>query len=234
MLKVNEIEVSYGEIQALWGPSFEASQGTIVGLLGPNGAGKTTTFMTIAGLLTPKSGLIEFEGQNITTLLPAQRVELGISLVPEGRKLFPFMSVEDNLLLGSYVKRAKLNRQKSLDRVLELFPILQERLSQQAGTLSGGQQQMLAIGRGLMSDPKLLILDEPSLGLAPIIVDDIFDVFKKINEEGVTVLISEQHINRVLKIIDFGHVIEQGKIAVSGTATELENNTYVKEAYLGL
>ncbi len=234
MLKISNLQVKYGKIQVIWGLDLEIPKGSVVGLLGPNGAGKTSTFASIAGLVSPFEGSILYNEVEVTNLNPAKRVELGISLVPEGRKLFPDMSVKDNLLLGSYQKRAKSKRKESLNRVLTLFPILEERLNQQARTLSGGQQQMLAIGRGLMSDPSLLILDEPSLGLAPIIVDDIFNAFKRINEEGVTILISEQHVHRVLEIIDKGYVIEQGRIALSGNAKELEGNKHIREAYLGI
>jgi branched-chain amino acid transport system ATP-binding protein len=234
MLEVKNLEVSYGEIQALWGVNFEAKQGDIIGILGPNGAGKTTTFSAIAGLLASKSGNISFNGKDITSSKANERVNIGIAYVPEGRRLFPFMSVLDNLLMGNYSPRARAKREELLQWVFELFPRLKERERQFANTLSGGEAQMLAIGRALMSDPSLLILDEPSMGLAPIIVDGIFKVFNVVNKRGVTVLISEQHVHMVLKVINYGYVLEEGRIALSGTPTELENNEHVKKAYLGI
>lgn len=234
MLEVNNLQVFYGQIQALWGIDFQADQGKIIGLLGPNGAGKTTTFSAVAGLLQPKTGSVSYNGIDITRVKANQRVNLGISYVPEGRHLFPFMSVLDNLLMGNYSSRVKHKRKELLDWVYELFPRLKERESQLANTLSGGEAQMLAIGRALMSDPSLLILDEPSMGLAPKIVEEIFEVFKVVNKRDVTILISEQHVHMVLQIIDFGYVLEEGKIALSGTPGELENNEHVKKAYLGI
>ena len=234
MLEVKNLEVTYGEIQALWGIDFKADDGSIIGLLGPNGAGKTTTFSTIAGLLHTKKGQILFDNRDITQLKANQRVNMGISYVPEGRRLFPFMSVMDNLLMGNYSNRAKKERIKLLDWVFELFPRLQERINQFANTLSGGEAQMLAIGRALMSNPSLLILDEPSMGLAPKVVDEIFSVFKLVNKRGVTVLIAEQHVHMVLQIINYGYVLEEGRIALSGTPDVLSNNEHVKKAYLGI
>ena len=234
MLEVKNLQVSYGEIQALWGIDLKASDGNIIGLLGPNGAGKTTTFSTVAGLLRSKEGQVIYNGKDITHLKANQRVNLGISYVPEGRRLFPFMSVIDNLLMGNYSSRAKKERKELLEWIFELFPRLKERSNQFANTLSGGEAQMLAIGRALMSNPSLLILDEPSMGLAPKIVDEIFSVFKLVNKRGVTVLISEQHVHMVLQIINYGYVLEEGRIALSGTPDELSNNEHVKKAYLGI
>ena len=234
MLEVKNLEVSYGEIQALWGVDLKANQGDIIGLLGPNGAGKTTTFSTIAGLLKAKAGKVYFNEKEITNSKASQRVNLGISYVPEGRHLFPFMTVKDNLLMGNYISRVRSKREELLEWIFELFPRLKERETQFANTLSGGEAQMLAIGRALMSDPSLLILDEPSMGLAPKIVDEIFGVFTLVNKRGVTVLISEQHVHMVLKIINYGYVLEEGRIALQGTPDELENNEHVKKAYLGI
>lgn len=185
-------------------------------------------------MVRPSGGKIIFDNIDITTTDSSDRVNRGIALVPEGRKLFPHMSVLDNLLLGAYAKRARGNAEELLNRVYELFPILKERASQQARTLSGGQQQMVAIARGLMSDPEVLILDEPSLGLAPIIVQDIFTKFEEINKSGVTILISEQHVPMVLQIMDYGYVLEEGKIIVHGTSDELNENPHVKGAYIGI
>ena len=233
MLEVRDLKVSYGEIQALWGVDIEAKRGNIIGLLGPNGAGKTTTFSAIAGLIKSISGSIQFNNYDITYTKANERVNLGISYVPEGRRLFPFMSVMDNLLMGNYSPRAKKKREELLTWIFELFPRLKERSNQIANTLSGGEAQMLAIGRALMSDPSLLILDEPSMGLAPKIVEDIFKVFKVINNKGVTILISEQHVHMALKIINFGYVLEEGRIAITGTPLELKDNQHVRKAYLG-
>ncbi len=235
MLTIENLEVSYGEIQALWGVSLEVHENEIVGILGPNGAGKTSTFQSIAGLVQPKKGKIIFNGQDITKIKGSDRTDLGIALVPEGRRLFPFMSVRDNLILGSYSKHAKIKRNETMEWVLDLFPILEERINQPARNLSGGEQQMLAISRALMSVPSLLILDEPSLGLAPKIVQDLFKIFKKINKEkNVTILISEQHVAMTLEIIDRAYVLEEGRIALSGNAKEIASNEHVKTSYLGL
>lgn len=234
MLEIDDIFVSYGEIRALWGVSLKAEKGEIIGLLGPNGAGKTTTFQTIPGLKTPEKGQIILNGKNITKLKPGIRVNLGIAYVPEGRRLFPQMTVLDNLLMGNYSKRAKKNRQQLLKWIFDLFPILNQRVKQEAKTLSGGEQQMLAISRALMSDPELLILDEPSLGLAPKIVQELFNIFKEINQRGVTILISEQHVHMVLKIIHRAYVLEEGKIVLQGSPNEISSNDHIKKAYLGL
>ena len=234
MLRVNNIDVYYGEVQALWGVSLEVQEGEIVTLIGSNGAGKTTTLRTIAGLLHPASGTIEFEGEVISGLPPYEVVKRKISLVPEGRRLFPLMTTLENLELGSLTPDAKAKRKDSLDYVFEIFPVLKERRNQLAGTLSGGEQQMLAIARGLMSRPKLLMLDEPSLGLAPILVKEMFDIVKRINQEGVTILLVEQNIDHALKIADRGYVLETGKITMYGNGTELLEDERLKEAYLGM
>lgn len=234
ILEVKKLKKSFGNLIAVDEISFFINEGEIVALLGPNGAGKTTTFSTIAGLLHTKKGQILFDNRDITQLKANQRVNMGISYVPEGRRLFPFMSVMDNLLMGNYSNRAKKERIKLLDWVFELFPRLQERINQFANTLSGGEAQMLAIGRALMSNPSLLILDEPSMGLAPKVVDEIFSVFKLVNKRGVTVLIAEQHVHMVLQIINYGYVLEEGRIALSGTPDVLSNNEHVKKAYLGI
>ena len=234
LLEVSNIHASYGEIKALWDIKFQVPEGEIVSILGPNGAGKTTLFKAITGQIYPSQGRIIFNNKDITRLPAHERVNLGISYTPEGRGLFPFMSVKENLILGSYSKHARPKRDKSLKWVFELFPRLLERISQEARTLSGGEQQMLAVGRSLMADPSLLILDEPSLGLAPKIVHDLFEIFKQVNEEGVTVLLSEQHVHMALKIAKDGYVMEEGRIILQGTAEELSNNEHIKSAYLGI
>jgi branched-chain amino acid transport system ATP-binding protein len=233
MLKVQDIEVSYGESQALFGMTLEVKEGEVCALIGANGAGKTTTLRTISGLLKPKSGTIEFAGEPIHRV-PAHRiVDLGISHVPEGRGLFPMMTVKENLLLGGHVERVRKRRGHNLERMMELFPRMKERANQLAGTLSGGEQQMVAIARGLMSEPKLLILDEPSLGLAPIIVEEVFRIVKEISAQ-TTVMIVEQNVSQTLQIADRVFVLEHGKVVMSGVGHELLNDEHVKKAYLGL
>ena len=234
MLEVKNLNVYYGEIQSLWDVNIKIEKGSIVSILGPNGAGKSTLIKAISGLLMAQSGQIIFEDKDFTNLPANKRVEIGISLTPEGRGLFPFMTVEENLILGNYNKRAKLKRDQLLQWVLDLFPRLNERLKQPARTLSGGEQQMLAVGRSLMSDPSLIILDEPSLGLAPIIVNDLFKIFSQINKMGVTVLISEQHVHMALKISNQGYVLEEGKTVLQGKSSELANHEHIKLAYLGI
>jgi len=234
LLNVERLSVAYGEVPCLWEVSLEVDKGEIVTVIGPNGAGKTTLLKTIAGLLSPLNGHITFEGKEIERLRPHQRVELGISLVPEGRGIFPFMTVKDNLELGAYTRRAERYKKESLEFVYNLFPRLREREKQLAGTLSGGEQQMLAIGRALMSRPKLLMLDEPSLGLAPKLVIEIFQSIKRLNEEGVTVLLVEQNVHYSLKLASRGYVLESGRIILSGSSGELLDNEHVKRAYLGV
>ncbi len=234
MLKVNNIDVYYGDVQALWDVSFEVKEGEIVALLGSNGAGKTTTLNTISGLLRPRKGNIEFLGQELTKLPAHKMASLGIAHVPEGRRLFPEMTVEENLLMGSLMPEAKARRKESMEQVFDIFPILKERRGQAAGTLSGGESQMLAIGRGLMACPKLIMMDEPSLGLAPFLVDEVFRVIEQINREGVTVLVVEQNVAHALRACTRAYILETGRTTLQGIGKELLENDYVKEAYLGL
>jgi branched-chain amino acid transport system ATP-binding protein len=234
MLKVNDIDVYYGEIQALWDISFEVEEGEYVALLGANGAGKTTTLNTISGLLHPKKGNIEFLGQDFGHIPAYKTAEMGIAHVPEARRLFPEMTVKENLIMGSLSKEAKKKRKESIDWIFTLFPRLGERHRQEAGTLSGGEQQMLAIGRGLMLHPKLLMLDEPSLGLAPFLVDEVFKIIKKINGEGITILLVEQNVMHALNSCTKAYILENGRIALQGKGKDLLNNEHVKEAYLGI
>lgn len=234
MLKIEEIDVYYGDVQILRQVSFDVGEGKIVSLLGSNGSGKTTTVNTISGILPARDGSIQFMGQNITKIEPYVRVEMGLVQIPEGRKIFPTLTVMENLEMGSYLKGPKSQRNESFKLVSGLFPILEERKGQVAGTLSGGEQQMLAIGRGLMSKPKLLILDEPSLGIAPLIVEEIFQAVQKINREGVTILLVEQNVLQALGLSDEGFVLEEGRIALSGKGKDLLVNPHVKKLYLGL
>jgi branched-chain amino acid transport system ATP-binding protein len=234
MLEVNKISVFYGDAQALWDLSFTVNEGEVVTIVGSNGAGKTTTLRAVAGILHPRHGEITFLGKRIDTLPAHKIVEEGIAHIMEGRKLFPYMSVRENLELGAYTPRAWKRRVKTLEWIYELFPILKEREKQLAGTLSGGEQQMLAIGRGLMSMPKLLMLDEPSLGLAPKLVLLVFDIIRKINKEGVTVLLVEQNVHHALTLASRGYVLETGRITLEGKGKELLENPLVKKAYLGM
>lgn len=233
MLEVKKLNTHYGSIHALKGIDIEIDKGEIVTLIGSNGAGKTTTLSSITGLVKPSSGDIVFKGQSIKSLAPHEIVKLGISMSPEGREVFPALSVSENLQLGAYIKNDKSAIQKSYDRVYDLFPRLAERKSQAAGTLSGGEQQMLAIGRALMSEPELLLLDEPSLGLAPNIVLQIFDLIESINKQGVTILLIEQNANMALGIANRAYVLETGRISLSGDARALSCDENVKKAYLG-
>ncbi|HHW37428.1 MAG TPA: ABC transporter ATP-binding protein [Bacillales bacterium] len=232
MLKVEGISTYYGKIQALKSVSLEVKEGTIVTILGANGAGKTTTMNTISGLLHPKEGKISFRNEDITKLEPFQLVRKGIALVPEGRAILTGMTVLENLEMGAYHRNDK-GVKADLEMVMDRFPILRERKAQFGGTLSGGQQQMLAIARALMSKPKLLLLDEPSMGLAPLIVQDIFRIVKEINATGTTVLIVEQNARQALKIADYGYVLETGKVVAEGSAAQLLEDSSIKEAYLG-
>ena len=233
MLKVNNIDVYYGNIHALKNVSLEVNEGEIVTLIGANGAGKTTLLKTLSGLLKPKHGTILYNKQQIGGK-PAQTiVKNGVVHVPEGRRVFSNMTVEENLDLGAYLRKDRDGIKKDLNHVFELFPILKERRKQMAGTLSGGEQQMLAIGRAIMSKPKLLLLDEPSMGLAPLIVQQIFEIIQAINKEGTTILLVEQNAHMALSIADRAYVIETGKIVLSGTAKELQESEEVKAAYLG-
>ena len=234
MLRVERIEVAYGKIQALWSVSFEVPAKEIVALVGANGAGKTTTLHALSGLLRPSAGEITLDGDRLDRLSPKEIVARGVVHVPEGRKLFPDMTVADNLLLGGFGRAARPHRRERLDRVYEVFPRLRERRGQLAGTLSGGEQQMVAIGRGLMAGPRVLMLDEPSLGLAPIMVEDMFRVVEEINRAGVTVLLVEQNIAHALAMAHRGFVLESGRVVLSGTGAELLANERVRQAYLGL
>ena len=234
MLEIKNIDVFYGDVQVIWDISFEVKQGEIVALIGANGAGKSTTLKTISGILRPKKGEILFNDVPIHKVEPYKLTEIGIAHVPEARRLFVEMSVEENLDMGSLKGEAKKEREITKELVFELFPRLLERRRQLAGTLSGGEQQMLAIGRGLMSLPKLQMFDEPSLGLSPILVKEIFNVIKRIKAEGKTVLIVEQNVKQTLAIADRVYVLENGRIALQGTGEELLNNEHVKTAYLGV
>lgn len=233
MLAVKDINTHYGNIHALKGVSLEVKQGEIVTLIGSNGAGKSTTLATITGLIRATSGEIWFKGQNITNKSPSEIVKMGISLAPEGREVFPALTVEENLRLGAYTRNDKKGIKDSYDRVYGLFPRLYERKRQTAGTLSGGEQQMLAIGRALMSAPQLLLLDEPSLGLAPNLVILIFELITSINKQGTTVLLVEQNANMALSIAHRGYVLETGRVTLSDDAKALSNNEMVRKAYLG-
>ena len=233
MLKIDDLKVRYGGIEAVKGISFEVPEGAIVTLIGANGAGKSTTLRTIAGLVKPASGRIHLQAEDITGMSPDKIVTRGITLVPEGRRVFPDLTVLENLKVGAYLRRDKAEIDHDLQWVYDLFPRLKERSWQAAGTLSGGEQQMLAVGRALMSRPKLIMMDEPSLGLAPIIVKGIFDIIKEINRMGVTVLLIEQNANMALKIADVGYVLETGRITLTGSGQELLRNEDVKKAYLG-
>lgn len=233
MLNIDNINVFYGAIHAIKGISIEVDKGEIVTLIGANGAGKSTTLRTISGILKPKTGTISFEGNIINGQMPHKIVSCGISQVPEGRRIFANMTVMENLELGAYVRKNKKEIKEDLDTVFSHFPRLQERKKQQAGTLSGGEQQMLAMGRALMSRPKLLLLDEPSMGLAPILIKEIFSIIKKINKEGTTILLVEQNANMALSIADRAYVLETGKITLSGNAKDLAASEDVRRAYLG-
>jgi branched-chain amino acid transport system ATP-binding protein len=234
LLRVSEVDVYYGPVKILTKVSLEINEGEIVSLLGGNGAGKTTTVRTIAGLLYPTTGTVTFRDQDISRWPAHRRVENGLVMVPEGRKIFPTLSVLENLEMGSFLKKARSKRTELLDRVMQLFPILRERSSQAAGTLSGGQQQMLAIGRGLMSLPTMLILDEPSLGLAPLLVHEIFASIREANQADVTVLLVEQNVHLALAMSNRAYVLEEGAVALSGPADQLAKDDHIRRVYLGL
>ncbi len=231
MLKINDLKVNYGGIKAVKGISLEVAEGSIVTLIGANGAGKSTTLRTISGLIRPASGQVEFMGENITGLDPSSIVSRGITLVPEGRRIFPDMTVLENLKIGAYLRHDDLN--EDIEWVYDLFPRLKERHWQLGGTLSGGEQQMLAVGRALMSRPRLMMMDEPSLGLAPLVVKDIFSIIREINKKGVTILLIEQNANMALQTADWAYVMETGTITMHGSGAELLADERVKEAYLG-
>lgn len=233
LLSVQNIDVFYGPIQALFSVSLEVEEGEIVTLIGANGAGKSTLLRTISGLLKPRAGSIYFQNEDLTRKSSIEIVKSGISHVPEGRRVFPEMTVLENLELGAYVRNDRSEVEKDLKTVFERFPRLYERRNQLAGTLSGGEQQMLAIGRALMSRPRLLLLDEPSMGLAPILVSEIFEIIKEINARGTTILLIEQNANMALSVANRAYVIETGRIVLSGTSREVASNPEVKKAYLG-
>ena len=234
MLKVENLAVYYDDVQALRDVSFELRAGEVCSIVGANGAGKTTTLKAVSGLLRPAAGRIELDGKRLDGLPPHAIVELGVIHVPEGRKIFPTLTVYENLLMGGYSRRARGERPKNLDRVFALFPILAERRGQPAGTLSGGEQQQLAIGRGLMAVPRLLMLDEPSLGLAPLIVREMFEVVRAIHAQGIPVLLVEQNVIHSLQISDRAYTLENGAVVMSGPARELLEDPRLREAYLGL
>ncbi|MCK1981925.1 MULTISPECIES: ABC transporter ATP-binding protein [Peribacillus] len=233
MLKIEDINVYYGNIQALKGISLSINEGEIVTLIGANGAGKSTLLKSISGLLKPKQGKIVFEGQSIGGKAAQSIVKMGISHVPEGRRVFANMTVEENLQLGAYLRKDKAGIKQDMEKVYELFPRLLERLKQQSGTLSGGEQQMLAMGRALMAKPRLLLLDEPSMGLAPLLVKQIFHIIEEINKTGTTILLVEQNANLALSIADRAYVVETGRIVLSGKSEELTASEEIKNAYLG-
>jgi branched-chain amino acid transport system ATP-binding protein len=234
LLVLESVQAGYGDFQALFGVSLEVPEGRVISLIGANGAGKTTTLRVISGLLRPRQGTIRFRGKDISRVKPYEMVERGISHVPEGRQLFPFMSVEENLALGAYVPRSRPRLKQLIEEQFELFPKLAERRRQIAGTLSGGEQQMVAIARGLMAQPSLLLLDEPSLGLAPKVVDEVFEKIQEVARTGVTVLIVEQNVVDGLSISDAGYVVENGAVVLTGSSKELLANEQVRAAYLGL
>ncbi|MEF9940803.1 MAG: ABC transporter ATP-binding protein [Lachnospiraceae bacterium] len=233
MLKITNLEVYYGVIKAIKGIDFEVHEGEVVALIGANGAGKTTILHTITGLIQPKNGIIEFEGKDITKVPAHKIVSLGMAHVPEGRRVFAQLSVYENLKLGAYTRKDKTEIEETLQMVYQRFPRLEERKNQLAGTLSGGEQQMLAMGRALMSHPKIILMDEPSMGLSPIYVNEIFNIIKEVSASGTTVLLVEQNAKKALSIANRAYVLETGTIALAGDAKELMNNDSVKKAYLG-
>jgi len=234
MLEIENLSAAYGMVQILRDVTFRVEQGEIVSIIGPNGAGKTTLVKTIMGFLHPRTGTVKFNGENIEKLPTYKIVKKGLTMIPEGREIFPRMTVEENLMLGAYGIKDKAKIKKTKEKAFEIFPILKKKDKALAQTLSGGEQQMLVICRSLMSNPELLILDEPSLGLAPIIVEKVLDTVRTINEEGVTVLLVEQNIQDSLNIADRGYVLEEGKIILEGKSRELLSNSHIKEVYLGL
>jgi len=234
LLVVENLEVSYGATQVLWGVSFVVARGEVTCIIGSNGAGKSSTLNTVAGVLPIKRGRITLGGEDITALPAREHVKRRISLVPEGRQLWPGMPVEDNLLMGCFLRNLRSHAKTNLARVYDLFPRLKERRHQLAGTLSGGEQQMCAIGRGLMSEPQLLLLDEPSLGLAPILVEQIFTIIREISSQGVTILLVGENVNYTLQVSNYGYVMEVGRITLEGPSSMLANNEHVRRAYLGM
>ena len=233
MLEVKDLEVYYGMIQAIKGISFHVDKGEVIALIGANGAGKTTTLHTVTGLLSPKSGHVIFEGKDITKVPAHKIVSMGMAHVPEGRRVFAELSVYENLKMGAYTRKDKNEIEESLKNVYKRFPRLEERKNRMAGTLSGGEQQMLAMGRALMSKPKIILMDEPSMGLSPIMVNEIFDIIRSVSESGTTVLLVEQNAKKALSIADRAYVLETGKIALEGKAKDLLEDDSIKKAYLG-
>ena len=233
LLEVDSLEVAYGDVQVIWGISFTVARGEIVTLIGPNGAGKTTTLRAVSGLLTPRAGRIRFRGADLAGLPAHEIVRRGLIQIPEGRKLWPRMTVEENLLLGAFATPARSTARQRLERVYALFPRLKARRRQLGGTMSGGEQQMCAIGRGLMSEPTLLMFDEPSLGLAPLLVDELFAWVTDIAREGITILLVEQKVAHTLEIADRGYILETGRTMLTGTGKQLLENEYVQRSYLG-
>jgi branched-chain amino acid transport system ATP-binding protein len=232
-LEIQDLRVSYGGIRALKGVSLTVSEGSVVTLIGANGAGKSTALRAISGLLKPDSGRIVYNGEDILGLAAKEIVRRGVVMAPEGRRVFPDMTVRENLLIGAYLRNDKAGVEKDLRYVMELFPRLSERTWQMAGTLSGGEQQMLAVGRALMAKPKLLMMDEPSLGLAPLVVKDIFAIIRRVNQDGITILLIEQNANASLRVADYGYVLETGSIVLEGNGRALLENPSIQEAYLG-
>lgn len=233
MLEIKDLEVYYGVIQAIKGISFEVNKGEVIALIGANGAGKTTILHTITGLLSPKKGSVIYEGTDITKIPAHKIVSLGMAHVPEGRRVFADLSVYENLKMGAYTRKDKNEVEETLEKVYERFPRLKERKNQMAGTLSGGEQQMLAMGRALMSKPKIILMDEPSMGLSPILVNEIFDIIQEVSKSGTTVLLVEQNAKKALSIADRAYVLETGKIVLDGKAEDLLNDDSIKKAYLG-
>ncbi|HEW93294.1 MAG TPA: ABC transporter ATP-binding protein [Thermoprotei archaeon] len=234
VLELNNIEAGYGRVQVLWGINMKVEKGSITALLGSNGAGKTTTLRVATGILYPWSGIVKFENTDVTNLPPSSRAEVGIVMVPEGRRLWPKLTVYEHLELGAYSKRAKEKFHDSLDLVYQLFPRLKERKNQLAGTLSGGEQQMLAIARSLMSRPKVLLMDEPSLGLAPHLVIEVFKVIDKLRELGTTILLVEQNVYMSLQVADYVYILENGRITLEGISEEVKDSEKIRKAYLGI
>ncbi|HIY56229.1 MAG TPA: ABC transporter ATP-binding protein [Candidatus Dorea merdavium] len=233
MLTIKDLEVYYGVIQAIKGVSFEVNQGEVIALIGANGAGKTTILHTITGLLAPKNGSVVFEGKELTKMPAHKIVSLGMAHVPEGRRVFADLSVYENLRMGAYTRKDRNEIEETMEKVYQRFPRLKERRNQMAGTLSGGEQQMLAMGRALMSKPKILLMDEPSMGLSPIMVNEIFSIIQEVSDSGTTVLLVEQNAKKALSIADRGYVLETGNIVLEGKASDLLNNDSIKKAYLG-
>jgi branched-chain amino acid transport system ATP-binding protein len=233
LLTIEDLSVAYGAVQVVWGVSLVVRSGSVVSIIGPNGAGKTTTLNVVAGVLPARRGRILFRGEDITTEAPHERVRRQLCLIPEGRQLWPRMTAEENLLLGAYPGPLRSQARQNLDRVYAMFPRLKERRRQAAGTLSGGEQQMCAIGRGLMANPLLLMLDEPSLGLAPVLVEEVFALIREIAKQGVTILLAAQNANYALAISQYGYVMEAGRMALEGSSDALRANDHVRRAYLG-